>query len=68
VYPTAGQPWDTGGVGMLSAPEGAVSGVSYGRNRQRIVLDSVRAEPDVAPTGLINSSCRVLPHGWLAVG
>jgi hypothetical protein len=25
-------------------------------------------EADVAPPGLIHSACRVLSHGWLAVG
>jgi len=53
---------------VLSALVGAASGISHGHNLPPIVLDSQRTEPDVAPTGLLNSTGRVLPHGWLAVG
>src|SRR5579862_3921801 len=38
------------------------------QNLPQILFDLPRTEPDVAPTGLINATRRILPHGWLAVG
>jgi len=54
-------------MSLVSPGRGGVRDFS-GHNLPPIVLDPQRTEPDVAPTGLLNSTGRVLPHGWLAVG